>query len=56
MRERLARLGDAIKRMNRLVLAFPVWLLLGLAGLFRRTGRTEGWQEREENDRWGRMY
>lgn len=54
--EKLQILGDKIKRMNQLVLVFPVWSVLGLSGFFKRKGSETGWSEREKNTEWGKMY
>lgn len=56
MKQILHRLGSGIKRFNQLVLVFPVWLVLGVAGLFRRTRHGPGWQESERNENYGKMY
>lgn len=56
VRDGLYHLGERIKRMNQVILAFPVWLVLGISGLFRRTETVDGWQDSEKNERWERMY
>lgn len=56
LRRKLSRLGAAIRRMNQVVLSFPVWLVLGASALFQREERVDGWRESERNERWRRMY
>ncbi|MFB6199728.1 MAG: hypothetical protein ABEJ83_02520 [Candidatus Nanohaloarchaea archaeon] len=55
-RTTLHELGEKIKRMNQIILAFPAWLVLGISGFFRRGSDGEGWRESEKNERYDRMY
>lgn len=57
IRETLSYIGEKIKRMNQVILAFPVWLVLGISGLFRTKEEEEGWKEsKDKSDRYDRMY
>lgn len=47
---------EKIIRMNQVVLSFPVWLVVGLAGLFHRKERAEGWSKSEKNGNYRKMY
>jgi len=42
-------------RFNQLVLSFPIWIVLGVSGLFRNQNES-GWQKSEKNEEWGKMY
>lgn len=52
----IERIAAAIKRMNQLVLVFPVWIVLGVSGLFRSERREDGWTESSGSERYERMY
>lgn len=54
--EKVQVLGTKIRRMNQLILVFPVWLVLGLSDFFRLESAEEGWTESEKNTEWGKMY
>lgn len=50
------RIKHLFKRINQLILVFPVWLVVGLFGAFQRFER-DGWIETEEDERdYRRMY
>lgn len=49
-------LGESIKKLNQIVLVFPVWMTLGLSGFFRSETSKEGWTESKKNTKWGNMY
>ncbi|MFB6208057.1 MAG: hypothetical protein ABEJ69_01780 [Candidatus Nanohaloarchaea archaeon] len=43
--------------MNQVILAFPVWLVLGISGFFRSEEEEKGWKEsKDKSDRYDRMY
>lgn len=56
MKEHLSTIAHAVKRFNQVVLVFPVWLVLGLSGLFKRSRHQSGWQDSEKDDRYEKMY
>lgn len=45
----------AFRRFNQTVLSFPVWLVVGISGLFRQQEQ-EGWQKSEKNEDYEKMY
>lgn len=47
---------EKIIRMNQVVLSFPVWLTVGVSGLFKRGKKSEGWSKSEKNSSYGKMY
>lgn len=55
MREKLNALRKSLKRFNQRVLTLPVWLVVGAAGVFRKTD-SEGWKNSEKNENYGKMF
>lgn len=47
---------DGIIRMNQVILTFPVWLVLGLSGLFHRDRRETGWSGPEDDGDPEKLY
>jgi hypothetical protein len=54
--EVVRRMREKIIRMNQVVLSFPVWLTVGVSGLFKRGKKSEGWSKSEKNSSYGKMY
>jgi len=56
MKDKIRELADYIIRMNQVILAFPVWLVLGFSGLLKTGSRSSGWEESEPHDRYEVRY
>lgn len=48
-------LAKLFRRINQVVLVFPVWLVIGMSGFFRNYGE-QGWRESEDEENYGRMF
>lgn len=56
MGRRLERIKAGIVRMNHVILAFPLWLVLGVSGLIKRDRPSHGWQPFRESDDPEKLY
>lgn len=56
MGERLERIKAGIVRMNHIILAAPLWLVLGVSGLIKRDRPAHGWQPFRESDDPEKLY
>lgn len=52
----LDRLKDRIIRMNHIILAAPLWLVLGVSGLIKRDRPSHGWQPFRESEDPEKLY
>lgn len=51
----IEELKQRIIVMNQRILSFPLWVVLGLSGVFRR-GYEHGWKEFRESDDPEKLY
>lgn len=45
-----------LKRINQLLLVWPVWLVLGFSYLLSSHEKENGWIESTKNTNWEKMY
>lgn len=55
MRRFVKRVAKAFKRLNQLVLVFPVWLVVGISGFFRNFDQ-KGWVKSDKETDYRRMF
>jgi hypothetical protein len=55
IRNYLGKLKNLLKRFNQVFLSAPIWLVLGLSGMFRSFEK-EGWKESKKNENYEGMY
>lgn len=43
------------KRINQVILVFPVWIVVGLSGFFKTFDQV-GWLQSKDEENYGRMF
>lgn len=55
-KQTLSSIGRTSRRLNQIILAFPIWIILQMSGIFKNSENNEGWIKSEENKRHEKMY
>lgn len=52
---KIAKIKYILKRLNQVILSFPIWIILGLSGLLL-DGKNDGWKKSKPKCRPDKMY